>query len=132
MKAVLSIVILLSFAFSVLAQVYSEPTYATQNDSIIIYFDATQGDQGLMGYPGNDVYAYTGVITNYSTGPTDWKYVIWTSWNQNPPPPQTQLTRIAPDLYKLVVGYPRQYYGVSIPMRKYCNWLSSSEIPTDL
>ncbi|MCK4895078.1 MAG: hypothetical protein KAT07_13970, partial [Calditrichia bacterium] len=115
MKLILSLLILLSISLSVFAQVYSDPTYATENDSIIVFFDATQGDQGLMGYTGNDVYAHTGVISNYSTGPGDWKHVI-APWNVSAP--QTQLTRIAPDLYELVVGYPRIYYNVTDPNEK--------------
>ena len=77
------ILFLLTISLSALAQVYSTPTYATENDSIIVFFDATQGDQGLMGYTGI-VYAHTGVITNYSTGPSDWKYVI-APWGVNLP-----------------------------------------------
>ncbi|MCK5454868.1 MAG: hypothetical protein KAJ16_10920, partial [Calditrichia bacterium] len=115
MKLILSLLILLSISLSVFAQVYSDPTYATENDSIIVFFDATQGDQGLMGYTGNDVYAHTGVISNYSTGPGDWKHVI-APWNVSAP--QAQLTRIAPDLYELVVGYPRIYYNVTDPNEK--------------
>lgn len=76
--------------------VTSLPVYATENDSIIIFFDATQGDQGMMGYTGDDVYAHTGVITNKNTKPSDWKYVI-ADWEDNIP--KAKLTRISPDLY---------------------------------
>ena len=115
MRSLFSVFILLCISISTLAQVYSVPTYATENDSIIVFFDATLGDQGLMGYMGNDLYAHTGVITNYSTGPGDWKYVI-APWGVNLP--QAQLTRIATDLYKLAVGYPRTYYNLSDPNEK--------------
>ena len=93
----------------------SEPEIATQNDSIILYYDATEGDQGLMGYSGNDVYAHTGVITNYSVGLTDWKHVI-AEWNINMP--KAQLTRIDTDTYRLAIGYPRQYYSMTDPDEK--------------
>ena len=49
------------------------PTFATQNDTVVVTFDATQGNAALIGVPV--VYAHTGVITNKSTSPTDWKYV---------------------------------------------------------
>ncbi|HFE64786.1 MAG TPA: hypothetical protein ENK14_10295, partial [Caldithrix sp.] len=91
--------------------VTSDPAFATQYDSIVVFFDATKGDSGLMGYTG-DVWAHTGVITNYSTGPGDWKHVI-APWNVNLP--KAKLTRIAPDYYKLVIGYPRVYYNVTDP-----------------
>ena len=61
--------------------VYSEPTFSTEWDSITVYFDATEGDQGLMGYTG-DVWAHAGVITVNSSNSTDWKYVK-TNWGQN-------------------------------------------------
>lgn len=49
------------------------PSFANQNDTVVITFDATQGNAALTGT--TVVYAHTGVITNKSTSPTDWKYV---------------------------------------------------------
>ncbi|UCF65165.1 MAG: T9SS type A sorting domain-containing protein [bacterium] len=115
MKLIFASLFVLTFSFSILAQVYSDPTYATENDSIIVYFDATQGDQGMMGYTGTDVYAHTGVITNYSTSPSDWKHVV-APWNVNIP--KAKLSRIATDLYKLVIGFPRIYYNLTDPNEK--------------
>ncbi|WP_456407149.1 alpha-amylase family glycosyl hydrolase [Caldithrix abyssi] len=95
---------------AVFAQVVTtEPPYATANDSIIVYFHADRGDQGLMDYSGTDVYAHTGVITNLSSGPSDWKYVI-AAWDQNLP--KAKLTRIEQNLWKLTIGNPYDYYGV--------------------
>ncbi|MEZ4761931.1 MAG: hypothetical protein R3C26_01600 [Calditrichia bacterium] len=37
------------------------PEFPTENDSIVVIFDATEGDGGLQGFNG-DVYAHTGVI----------------------------------------------------------------------
>lgn len=63
----LSVLFLLITTSILSAQIItSEPTFPTEIDSIIIYYDATEGDQGLMGYAGDDVYAHTGVITDYS------------------------------------------------------------------
>ncbi|NMD15301.1 MAG: hypothetical protein GYA75_00700, partial [Bacteroidales bacterium] len=61
--------------------IHTEPVFPLVNQSVIIYYDAAEGNQGLMGYTG-DVYAHTGVITNLSTSPSDWKYVK-TNWGQN-------------------------------------------------
>ncbi|MES2780416.1 MAG: alpha-amylase family glycosyl hydrolase [Bacteroidota bacterium] len=56
------------------AQVVSlTPAFVSQNDSVTVTFDATQGNAALTGV--TTVYAHTGVITNKSTSPTDWKYV---------------------------------------------------------
>jgi len=102
------------YSLQLTAQVVtSEPVYATRNDSIIIYFHADQGDKGLMGYTGTDVYAHTGVITNKSTSPSDWKYVV-TPWppNTGANTAKNNLTKISTDLWKLVIAYPYTYYGV--------------------
>ena len=107
----LSVLFLLITTSILSAQIItSEPTFPTENDSIIIYYDATEGNQGLMGYAGNDVYAHTGVITNYSQSSSDWKHTIAT-WTENKP--QAQLTRVDTDLYRLVIGFPRDYYSMS-------------------
>jgi 1,4-alpha-glucan branching enzyme len=88
--------------------VSSEPEFPTENDSTIIYFDATAGDGGLMGYTG-DIYAHTGVITSSSTGPSDWKYVI-ADWDVNTE--KAKLTRISTDFYSLTIGFPHEFYNV--------------------
>ncbi|MCK5739917.1 hypothetical protein KAH55_12070, partial [bacterium] len=87
-----------------------EPVYLTEEDSVVIYYDATQGNQGLKDFSG-DVYAHTGVITTASATPADWKHVV-TKWGQNTP--ETKLERIRPNFFKFVI-YPniRQFYGIS-------------------
>jgi 1,4-alpha-glucan branching enzyme len=92
----------------IIAQVvYSNPNYATEWDSVTVYFNAAEGDQGLMGYTG-DVWAHAGVITTASNGPTDWKYVK-TNWGENTS--ETQLTPLGNNLWKLDIGFPHEYYG---------------------
>jgi 1,4-alpha-glucan branching enzyme len=91
--------------------VTTDPRYPTENDSVTIIFDAAEGDQGLMGYTGN-VYAYTGLITEYSTSPSDWKYVI-ANWGVNAS--QLQLERDGDDLYHLDIANVRQFYPISNP-----------------
>ncbi len=88
--------------------VYSDPQFATEGDSITIYFDATAGDQGLMGYTIDDVYAHIGVITNLSTSSTNWRYVPG-DWNESVA--KTKLELIGTNLWKLVIGYPHEYFG---------------------
>ena len=53
------------------------PGFPKDNDNVTITVDATKGNQGLLGFAGN-VYVHIGVITNLSTGPTDWKYSKFT------------------------------------------------------
>lgn len=60
-----------------------EPSFATENDELTIIYDANEGNKGLKDFDG-DVYLHTGVITDKSTEPSDWKYVIF-DWDTNDP-----------------------------------------------
>jgi glycosidase len=106
--SVLGILVLLIYQLQ--AQIITtEPVFPVENQSVVIYYDATLGNQGLMGYTG-DVYAHTGVITNLSSSPSDWRYVK-TNWGENTP--ETKLERISANYYKLVIAPDiRSYYGV--------------------
>ena len=109
LKIYLSILFLLCSTNSVLAQVItSTPALPDPNGSVEIIFYAERGTAGLRGFNG-DVYAHTGVITNRSTGPTDWRYVK-TNWGQNTP--ETKLTRISTDRWRLTIPNIRSYYNV--------------------
>ncbi|NOY37804.1 MAG: T9SS type A sorting domain-containing protein [Chlorobi bacterium] len=111
MKKVLFILLMYSLLnFPVNAQIVTtDPAVPVVDQPVTIYFDATQGTGGLKDYTG-DVYAHTGVITDQSTSGSDWKYVK-TSWGQNTP--ETKMTRISANLYKLDIGPSiREYYNV--------------------
>ena len=100
---------MLAYQQTVYAEVvYSDPNFATEIDSITVFFNAAMGDQGLMDYT-DDIWAHTGVITSNSTHSTDWKYVK-TNWGENTS--ETQLISLGNNLWKLNIGYPREFYGV--------------------
>ena len=89
--------------------IVTAPAFPTDGEAVTITFDATQGNGGLANYTG-DVYAHTGVITNLSSGISDWKYVK-TNWGQNTA--ETKLTALGNHLYSLQIAPSiRQYYGV--------------------
>ncbi len=89
--------------------VSSNPAFPYDNQSVVITFDASEGSGGLAGFTG-DVYAHTGVITNESTSPSDWKYVV-SNWGENTA--ATKLTSLGGDLYELAIGPNiRDYYSV--------------------
>ncbi|MDA3821004.1 MAG: alpha-amylase family glycosyl hydrolase, partial [Bacteroidales bacterium] len=106
------------FAFFVLISIFvnqnaqiitTEPALPLANTSVTIFYDATLGTAGLKDYTG-DVYAHTGLITEKSTGDTDWKYVK-TDWGENTA--ATKLTRVSQNLYSLEFSPSiRDYYGV--------------------
>lgn len=104
MRKQTGLLLIILFANLLPAQlITSIPSYPTQYDSIVIYFDATQGDAGLQGYTGN-VYTHTGVTINGNR----WQNVIESWGNDNTQP---QLTRIDTDLYELIIGYPHEFYS---------------------
>jgi 1,4-alpha-glucan branching enzyme len=109
-KLTILALIIFGFQYSFSQVVQTVPAYATENDSIVVKFNAKLGDGGLAGFTGT-VYAYTGVITNNSTSSSNWKHVISSGWADYQHQPV--LTKIGTDLYQLVIGYPRKYYSVT-------------------
>ena len=110
MKVFNILFLLLWIKGATLAQVISSlPIFPVAQDSVEVIFDANEGTRGLSGYSG-DVYVHTGVITENSSSPTDWRYVK-TNWGENTP--ETKLTRVDEDLYRLfITPNIRDYYGV--------------------
>jgi len=91
------------------AQVSTNPALPNDNKAVTITFDATQGTAGLKDYTG-DVYAHTGVITDKSTSPSDWKYAL-ANWTTNLP--KAKLTRVTSNTYTLEISPDiRSFYGV--------------------
>lgn len=84
-----------------------EPLFQIDTDSVTIVFDATQGNGALAGI-APPIYAHTGVITNLSTGPSNWRYVK-AGWTTNLP--AAQMLPLGNNLYR--IGFRiREYYGV--------------------
>ena len=104
-------VLLLTFQVNAFAQVVTfEPSFATQNDTLTLTFDATQGNGELAGFSG-EVYLHTGLITDKSSSLTDWKYTqsTWDSY-----PSKLKTTPIGDNKWEF--KYPssvREFYGVS-------------------
>ena len=73
------------------------PAFPVDNDSITVIFNAAQGN-GALNNTTTDVYAHTGVLTNLSISPTDWKHVI-SGWAVNIPAAKMQ--SLGGNLYKL-------------------------------
>src|SRR6185295_14502836 len=93
------------------------PTFAKDNDNLIITMDATRGNQGLNNYANpNDVYVHTGVITNLSTSTTNWRYVrnFGTPDNQvfTTAIPQLKATYLGNNRYSYSITDIRSFYGV--------------------
>ncbi len=95
------------------AQVTAEPApLLEESTGVTIYFHADEGNKGLQGVkPPEKVYAHTGVITNYSTTASDWRYAP--TWGDNSA--KYELSYVEENLWKLYIGDIRTYYGITDP-----------------
>ena len=77
--------ILLSFLLLIVIKANAQllswtPDFIQESSTpVTITMDANYGNKGLLNYtPTSDVYVHIGVITNYSTSTSDWKYAPFT------------------------------------------------------
>ncbi|MFB6318075.1 alpha-amylase family glycosyl hydrolase [Saccharicrinis sp. FJH54] len=109
MRLITGILILFISALTHAQVVYTDPGIPVDTKPVTVFFNASEGTGGLENFTG-DVYAHTGVITDKSTGSSDWKYVK-ADWGVNIP--ACKLTRTSQNLYKLDINPDiRSYYGV--------------------
>ncbi|MEQ9186304.1 MAG: alpha-amylase family glycosyl hydrolase [Cryomorphaceae bacterium] len=87
------------------AQVTLDPFFASQDDTVTVYYDATQGNGALAGQ--GQIYAHAGVITTASTGPTDWKFV---QGNWGTADASVAMTNLGNDLHSIEIDIPN-FYG---------------------
>ncbi len=116
MKIIRLLLVLLAFGAATpvsWAQVVTaQPTSFTADKAVTLTFDATQGNAALANFTG-DVYVHTGVITNLSSNPSDWKYVKFTNFSA--PDPSVKLTRSTtnPNIYTInITPSVRAWYNV--------------------
>lgn len=108
MRKMLFSVLLFLLFFSAQAQLLSwAPQFPSDNDNITITMDATQGNQGLLGY-GGAVYMHLGVITNLSTNNSNWRYSS-TVWGTTTAPAATSLGN---NKWSFTITNPRAYFNV--------------------
>lgn len=84
------------------------PEFPNGEDALTITFDASRGNGSLKGASG-DIYMHAGVITDKSTGSSDWKYVKSNSFNT--PDPAVLMTSLGNNLYKITIS-PRSFFKV--------------------
>lgn len=108
----LTLVMLVACSFGIAAQVVTTEPSPLQEDSenVVIYFHADQGTKGLMGQPATAaLYAHTGVcIVDANGKESEWQYAP--TWGNNNA--KYKLEYVSPNLWKLVIGDMRTYYGV--------------------
>lgn len=109
------IMILAGWSLAAPAQVVTaDPVFPMASGPVVITFHADRGDMGMKDYTGDDVYAYTGLITSLSTGPSNWKYVVSGVWSVDyPPPDKVKMTRTGANTYTLTITPSiREWYAV--------------------
>ena len=88
------------------AQILSvTPAFPTQNDTVTVVYDATQGNAVLTGV--SPVYAHAGLITSASTSPTNWQFVQGT-WGQ--PTAKVLMTNLGNNKHQIKYHIPT-FYG---------------------
>ena len=90
-------------------QVTADPRLVGTDDTVTIYFNAQAGNAGLAGFTGN-IYAHTGVITQNSAHPGDWKHVKagWGSTDTS-----ILMTPLGNDMYSIRF-HIRSYYNIPV------------------
>lgn len=83
------------------------PAIPVSEDSVTIIFNAAQGNKALSGFKGT-VYAHTGVITDRSANPSDWRYV---QGNWGTADAKVRMKSVGNDQYRLTY-HLRNFYQV--------------------
>lgn len=105
LKYFLPTLLFLGFARTGSGQVVTlVPALATQDDTVTVIFDATQGNGQLTGVA--QVYTHTGVITNLSTSATDWRHV---QGNWGTDDPKVKMTALGNNLHEIKYHIPTYY-----------------------
>lgn len=86
------------------------PLFPVATGSVTIYYNASLGNGALADFSG-DIYIHTGVITNFSAGPSDWKHVQ-TTWGTADP--NAKMTSLGNHIYSFSISNINDYYGPSM------------------
>ncbi len=111
MKSFISSILFLLISINAYTQVISPvPTFFTiETENVEIIFDASLGNEGLKDFTG-EVYAHTGVITNHSTGSSDWKHAP--DWGDNSE--KYKMSSLGNNKWSLKLSPTiKDYYGLS-------------------
>ena len=110
--------LLLAVLFCVGTASYSQrllnwsPEFPIDNSTLTFTVDCAKGNQGLYNFESgnsNNVYVHVGVITNLSTGPSDWRYVKFT-WGTADP--AAHATPLGNNKYQYTITNIRSFFGV--------------------
>ncbi len=114
MKRILFSLLIFCMGFSLHAQrlLSWTPEFPVDNSTLNFTVDCNKGNQGLLNFEGgnsNNVYVHIGVITNLSTGPSNWRYVKF-SWGTADP--AAKATPLGNNRYQYTITNIRSFMGV--------------------
>ncbi|GGB20448.1 alpha-amylase family glycosyl hydrolase [Puia dinghuensis] len=88
----------------------TQPLFPVDTSTVTITVDCSKGNQGLFGYSSTgDVYVHVGVITSQSTGPSNWRYVLFTWGTTNP---AAHATYLGNNRYQYTISNIRSFFSV--------------------
>ena len=93
---------------SQLGLITTDKDFPLAGEPFTLTYNPSKGNGALSGFSG-DIYVHWGVITNISTGATDWKYVKSSSFNT--PDASSKMTRQANGSYTITVT-PQSFFSV--------------------
>jgi len=109
----LALLLVLGWASAAQAQLWiqdypvaADPVFFTESSYVNIFYDASKGNGALLGANPDDVYLWTGVITDKSNG--QWTHV--SSPNFNVPDPLAKMKSIGNNQYRITINTPRTFY----------------------
>ncbi|HMK05133.1 MAG TPA: alpha-amylase family glycosyl hydrolase [Ferruginibacter sp.] len=114
MKKIILLLAVFSIGINTVAQrlLSWAPEFPVDNSTLAFTVDCTKGNRGLLNFEGgnsNNVYVHVGVITNLSTGPTDWRYTKFT-WGTADP--AAHATPLGGNRYQYTITNSRSFFGV--------------------
>ncbi|MBC8035427.1 MAG: hypothetical protein H7Y03_14860, partial [Chitinophagaceae bacterium] len=119
MKLILSF-LLLSFCSLAQCQLLTwSPEFITESSTTVeLTCDASLGSRGLLNHTSSDVYVHLGVVTNYSSGPSDWRYLpaasVWATTNA-----AVKCSYISGSKWKYTItGGLRSFFGLTDPTER--------------
>ncbi|HTR31897.1 MAG TPA: alpha-amylase family glycosyl hydrolase [Puia sp.] len=103
---------LLAFFYSTRGQeLISVPSFPQDTGTVSIIVNCNLGNQGLLSAGGTGVYAYMGLITSASTGPSNWLHVpAACQWGT--PNAAVAATYLGNNQYSITIPNIRAYFGV--------------------
>lgn len=110
LKAILGFALFINITQGFAQVITATPNFPLQNSNVSIRFDASKGNKALFNTTNTGaVYVHVGVITNLSTGPSNWRYTKFTWGSTNS---AAKATFIGSNIYTYAINNVRTFFAV--------------------